>query len=210
MDGYLGEIKLWAGSYAPKNWMYCAGQSLAIMQYQALYAVIGLNYGGDGRTTFQLPDFRSRIPVCAGSGPGLMSYIIGEFGGQEFTILREDQLAEHVHDNRIKGPSSDIPVAININAKNGTGNTDNAEGNFWATGTVKKGMTAVGDIKGGYSSTSDVAMDSSAVEATIPGESVTNTIHNSPTGGSSPIYIMQPYLVCNYIICVNGLYPSRN
>ncbi|MCW5850233.1 MAG: tail fiber protein [Anaerolineae bacterium] len=82
-EAYFGEIRMFAGDYAPEGWLLCNGQLLQIQQYQALFAVIGLRYGGDGRTTFGLPDLRGRVPVGMGQGQGLMSYPLGQSGGAE-------------------------------------------------------------------------------------------------------------------------------
>ena len=91
-EPYLGEIRMFAGNFAPNGWAFCAGQILPISQNDALFALLGTTYGGDGITTFALPDFRGRIPVHVGNG-----HVIGEVGGAETVALTTDQMPTHSH-----------------------------------------------------------------------------------------------------------------
>lgn len=93
----LGEIRAFGFNFAPRGWAFCDGQLLAINQNQALFALLGTTYGGDGRTTFALPDLRSRVVVGEGSGPGLSTYPLGSEGGAESVTLTTEQLAAHGH-----------------------------------------------------------------------------------------------------------------
>jgi microcystin-dependent protein len=120
-DGFLGEVKIFAGNFAPRSWAFCEGQILSISQNTALFAILGTTYGGDGRTTFALPDLRSRGAGGQGRGPGLLDYKLGQKGGAQ-----------------------------------------------------------------------------------------NNTLTVSNTGGNQAINKIQPYLSINYIICINGTFPSRN
>ena len=97
MEGYLGEVKMFAGTYAPMNWAFCQGQLLDIANYQSLYAVLGIQFGGDGRTNFALPDLRGRVPVGSGSGPGRTPRVQGQYGGYETVHLTADSLPAHNH-----------------------------------------------------------------------------------------------------------------
>ncbi len=97
MEGYIGEIRLFAGNFAPRNWAVCAGQLLAIASNTALFSILGTTYGGDGRTTFALPDIRSRVPVGPGRGPGLSDYRIGEKKGSEDVTLLVSEIPTHTH-----------------------------------------------------------------------------------------------------------------
>lgn len=97
MEAYLGTILAWPINYAPPGWMFCQGQLLPINQYQALYALLGTTYGGDGRTNFALPDLRGRVPVGVGQGPALSNHPMGEKGGSETVALTERQLPAHTH-----------------------------------------------------------------------------------------------------------------
>lgn len=94
---YLGEIRMFAGNFAPKNNAYCAGQIMSIQQNSALFSLLGTVYGGDGTTNFGLPDLRGRLPVCMGQGKGLSNYNIGQKSGAESVTLIDAQLPMHNH-----------------------------------------------------------------------------------------------------------------
>jgi len=96
-EPFIGEIRMFAGNFAPRDWALCDGQLLAISQNDALFSLLGTIYGGDGRTTFGLPDLRGRIPVNQGSGPGLFSKRLGEKGGAENVVLNVNHLPLHNH-----------------------------------------------------------------------------------------------------------------
>jgi microcystin-dependent protein len=99
-DPFIGEIKIFAGNFAPRGWALCDGQLLAISQNSALFSLLGTIYGGDGRTTFALPDMRGRIPVHGGSGPGLSNRTIGQKAGSENETLSIAQIPAHTHTAR--------------------------------------------------------------------------------------------------------------
>jgi microcystin-dependent protein len=96
-DPFIGEIRMFAGNFAPRGWAFCDGQLLAVSQNDALFSLLGTIYGGDGRTTFGLPDLRGRIPIHAGTGPGLSQRRLGAKTGQESTTLTVSQLPAHNH-----------------------------------------------------------------------------------------------------------------
>ncbi len=111
-EPFVGEIRMFAGNFAPRGWAFCDGQLLAVSQNDALFSLLGTIYGGDGRTTFGLPDMRDRIPLHQGQGPGLSNRKLGSNGGGEKVTLTTDQLASHTHDwnaNTAAG-DSDAPV----------------------------------------------------------------------------------------------------
>ncbi len=97
-EPFVGEIRMFAGNFAPRGWAFCDGQLLATSQNEALFSLLGTIYGGDGRTTFGLPDLRGRIPLHAGTGPGLSERKLGSKGGGETETLTTNQLASHTHD----------------------------------------------------------------------------------------------------------------
>lgn len=97
MEGVIGYTTLFAGNFAPKSWALCQGQLLAISSNTALFSILGTVYGGNGTTTFGLPDLRGRAVVGAGQGPGLSSYSLGQTGGAENVSLGQTQMAQHVH-----------------------------------------------------------------------------------------------------------------
>lgn len=96
-EPFIGEIRIFPYSFAPRDWAYCDGQLMDIQQNVMLYTVLGLEYGGDGQTTFGLPNFKGRAPMHHGRGPGLYSKWIGEMGGYEALPLIESQIPAHTH-----------------------------------------------------------------------------------------------------------------
>ena len=96
-DPYIGEIRIFAGSFAPAGWMFCSGQQLPISENEALFQLIGTTYGGDGEETFNLPNLQSRIPIHQGQGTGLSSHMLAETGGAEEITLTTQQIPVHTH-----------------------------------------------------------------------------------------------------------------
>jgi microcystin-dependent protein len=94
---YVGEIRLFAGNFAPQGWAFCDGSLLPISQFDVLFSLIGTTYGGDGQSTFALPDMRGRVPVHQGQGPGLPNHVMGQLGGSESVSLTPAQLPSHGH-----------------------------------------------------------------------------------------------------------------
>ena len=126
---FIGEIRMFGGNFAPVNWAFCNGQLVPISQNDALFALIGTTYGGDGQNTFQLPDLRSRVPIHQGQGPGLSNNVIGQTGGVEQVTVTTPQLATHTH------------VAA---ADGGTGTANSPAGNVWASSTGAIQFTTAG------------------------------------------------------------------
>ncbi len=111
MDPYIGEIILFGGNFAPKGWATCDGQLLSIQQNTALFSILGTTYGGNGVTNFALPDLRGRVPVHAGTGPGLSTYVEGEVSGSENVTLLGPELAMHSHTVKVSGTGADESVS---------------------------------------------------------------------------------------------------
>lgn len=107
--GYLGELKIFGGSFAPRNWALCHGQLLPVSENQALFSLLGTVYGGDGRSTFGLPDLRGRIPVHSGGsiGPGMPSIALGQKGGHEWHTLTVNEIATHTHPLNVADTDAD-------------------------------------------------------------------------------------------------------
>ena len=97
MDPFIAQIVLFGGNFAPRGWAFCDGQLLAISSHSSLFRLLGTNYGGDGRTTFALPDLRGRVSIHPGNGPGLSPYRLGQRGGQEDVTLTLNQIPNHNH-----------------------------------------------------------------------------------------------------------------
>jgi microcystin-dependent protein len=165
-EPFLGQLLIFAGNFAPQGWAMCNGQLLSIQQNSALFSLLGTTYGGDGVTTFALPDLRGRVPLHFGGGPGLSNYVLGERAGNESVQLLTAQMPAHTHSQ----PAT------------GAGETTNRPNNA---------VPAEGGI---YGTTSD----SSALAAT------------TSAGGNQSHENRQPYLVLNYIIALQGIFPSRS
>ena len=110
-DPFIGEIRMFAGNFAPRSWALCDGQLLAVSQNDALFSLLGTIYGGDGRTTFALPELRGRVPVHMGSGPGLSPRQLGQKGGAETVTLSVSQIPSHNHDGALQGVETDATSA---------------------------------------------------------------------------------------------------
>ena len=122
-DPFVGEIRLFAGNFAPRNWALCDGQLLSIAQNDTLFSLFGTVYGGDGRTTFGLPDLRGRVPIHVGQGPGLIRRSLGQRAGAENEVLSATQVAAHRHDlNASSAPASDTSPGGNLTAASGSSN----------------------------------------------------------------------------------------
>ena len=117
---FIGEVKAFAGYYAPVGWLLCNGQTLPIASYPNLHSVIGTTYGGDGITTFAVPDLRGRVPIGIGQGPGLTSRTLGQTGGAESVALSDTQLPPHTHTLRAATGNGTSPKAAgNVMARSG-------------------------------------------------------------------------------------------
>ncbi|WP_395376850.1 phage tail protein [Marinicella sp. W31] len=111
-EPFVGEIRMFAGNFAPRGWAFCDGQLLAVSQNDALFSLLGTIYGGDGRTTFGLPDMRGRLPMHAGSGPGLSPRRLGAKLGAENVTLTTNQLPSHSHDFKASADPGNASAAV--------------------------------------------------------------------------------------------------
>ena len=119
-EPFVGEIRMFAGSFPPAGWAMCDGSTLPISEYETLFNLIGTTYGGDGQETFNLPNLASRIPIHAGQGPGLFSYQLGEMFGSEIVTLTTQQIPVHTHAVLVSSnvatsttPNDNVPAATN-------------------------------------------------------------------------------------------------
>jgi len=184
MDPFLAEIVMFGGNFAPRGWALCDGQLLAISQNTALFSLLGTTYGGDGRTTFALPDLRGRAAVHAGTGPGLTNRRLGERSGTEHNILNVTQIPSHSHAASLKVSNADATVSAAT------------QGASIATPGTSDGRSFTGTL--GYGA--------GAPNVDLSAASVTT----GNTGGNQSVNNMQPYEVVNYIICMQGAFPSRS
>lgn len=146
MDQFLGQIMMFGGNFAPRGWAFCSGQLLPISQYTALFSLLGTTYGGDGRTTFGLPDLRGRAPISVGHGPGLSNIAWGQKGGVEQVTLNVTQMPSHNHSGVVEA-TEPVPRG---------GAVDTPAGNYVAQG-------------GTYSATKNSKMASDSVSVGLTG-----------------------------------------
>lgn len=179
-DAYTGEIRMFAGAFAPVGWAFCNGTLITITDNQALYSLIGTNFGGDGRVTFALPDMRGRVPVHQGIGVGLTPRVIGQTFGAVTVTLGISQIPSHNHPMQVQ----------NVNAARST-----VEGSLLAANTTEPLMyteytpdlsNRVKDISGVQSAGGDLS------------------------GSTQSHENCQPLTAVSFIICLNGAYPQRN
>lgn len=179
MEGYfMAQINWFGGTFAPYNWLDCNGSLLPIAEYDALFALIGTTYGGDGQDTFAIPDFRGRMPVGAGTGPGQNTVVLGEMGGSESTTLLSTNLPAHNH--------AVITAQVKASSEAATVNTP---------------------INNVFASTPSPFYDGVAgATQTLRGVSASSGI----SGGNQPFATHMPSLGLRCVICVFGIFPSRN
>jgi microcystin-dependent protein len=172
-EPFIGQIIMAGFNFAPRGYATCDGQIISIAQNTALFSLLGTTYGGNGQTTFALPDLRGRVPIHQGQGPGLSPQFIGEVSGQENHTLINAEMPMHNH----------LVSTSNVSGAFGTPN-----GNFLAASSTPE--TAL------YRSTAD--------GTTLNPQSI------GLAGGNQPHNNMQPYLVINFAIAMEGIFPSRN
>lgn len=259
MEGTIGEIRGFGGTFAPRNWGFCAGGLLAVSANSALYAILGTRFGGDGRVSFGLPDLRGRVPIGAGQGPGLTLRPDASFGGIEAHTLSIAEMPTHTHGmTGVSVDTANLAVDTSGLSVDLTGVTTNVVGtadlSTGATNTTLKANNANASqsaptagssiastaIPAGRSTTpaygfntaapnTNLHADHIAVGGTAPvtgtgtptgaaglagiasvtgTAGVTGSIEN--TGSSAAFEIVQPYLAIYWIICLTGIFPSRN
>ncbi len=148
-EPFVGEIRIFAGTFAPRGWAFCDGQLLAVSQNEALFSLLGTIYGGDGRTTYGIPDLRGRTPIHAGQGPGLSNRRQGSMVGTERVTLVDSQMPSHPHNF---GASTDTASQTSPGANVFAGGTAEAKFYIQAPSNPKTLMgTPVGDTGGNQS-----------------------------------------------------------
>lgn len=183
MDEYMGVVKLFAGNFVPENYLMCDGTLLSVSQNSALFAILGTTYGGDGTTTFALPDLRGNVAVGAGKSKTGSTYDEGHTSGTENVSLTVANLPAHTHNGSVVVSSSNSSLDTPING------------------------SSIG--KPGSASGRDFTPSLGFVNET-PSVTLSNTsVVTTATGSNIPVTNMQPYVALNYIICVKGLFPPR-
>ena len=147
-EPFLGEISVFAGNFAPRGWAFCNGQLLPIAQNSALFSILGTTYGGDGRTTFALPDLRGRAPMHPGNGPGLTSRRLGQRGGADSVTLNQTHMPNHQHSIAVSDATGDTDTpSAGAHLANASQVAGRDVGGF--TGTANTSMAALSDYAGG-------------------------------------------------------------
>ena len=167
MEPIIGQIMLVGFNFVPGGWASCNGQLLSIAQNQALFSLLGTQYGGNGHTTFALPDLRGRVPVHQGQGPGLSNYFQGQAGGTETVTLTTNNLPPHAHP---------LIGATEQSTDRPSGNVAPAVGGAYGRPSVNAGMTSM----------------------------------TGAAGNGQPVENRPPFLVMNYVIALEGIFPSRS
>jgi microcystin-dependent protein len=184
-NAFTGEVKLFAGYFAPRGWAFCDGQVMSITQNTPLYALLGNQFGGNGRTTFALPDLRGRVAVGPRRGNGLSNFTQGQQGGSKTNTLNTSQLPSHSH------TASGV-----IRASSAKATSKDPTGNYFASARQVEGRNEFEVFS--YASSKNVDMNADAINVTV-----------GTTGSGKEFNNLQPFLAINYIICLNGIYPSR-
>jgi microcystin-dependent protein len=183
MDPFIAEIVMFGGNFAPRGWAKCEGQLLSIASNPALFSIIGTMYGGDGRTTFGLPDLRGRVPVSPGQGPGLSNYNQGPGGGHEQAFLTIANMPSHNH-------IASGTVKASFTPPSGGGSTNNPGGN---------NLSGIGGTNIYSANPGNVSMAANNVDITV-----------ANSGGSQPFSVVQPWCAVQFIIATVGVFPSRS
>jgi len=210
MDPFVGEIRMVGFNYAPNGWALCNGQLLPISQNQALFALLGTTYGGNGTTNFQLPNLQSRLPMHAGQGLGLSLRTLGEAGGVENTSILINNLPAHTHTATFtpSGGGGTPAVNVTVNGSNADGTTNTPGGNYLA-GAAQGASQRQGALYVANPSQGSLGAIA-GVSATISGVSTGGTVANALTGSNIPLATESPYLVVNFIIALQGVFPPRS
>jgi microcystin-dependent protein len=194
---FLGQIIQGGWNFAPRGYATCSGQILSIAQNTALFSLLGTTYGGNGQTTFALPDLRGRVMIGSGQGPGLSDYILGEVSGSENTTLTTSNLPSHTHTATFANASSTLNAAtskasLQAPVANAVlGKSDDGAPN----GTARPEIYC----PAGTSATIGLA-----------GLNVAGTVTVAATGNNIPFSTLQPFLVITVVIALQGIFPSRN
>lgn len=231
-EPYVGEIIAVPFNFAPKGWALCNGQIMPIAQNTALFSLLGTTYGGDGKSTFALPNLEGRIQIGSGQGAGLSEVAQGQEGGEERTMLLQNNLPSHSH--AVEVQPKDQPInTVTVKDYQGQDLTTSytALGTITASksdGTTADSTAAVfakstlgpNHVKAYYKPSSPIDLTLSGVPASTQatdngltamdenGIDFTN-VKAMPTGGGMPVNNMQPYLTMHYIIALQGVFPPR-
>ena len=175
-DQFVGEIRIFPFNFAPHGWALCDGQIMAISQNTALFSLLGINFGGNGTSTFGLPNLQGVVPMDWGDGPGLTPRVVGEVGGTPNVTLLLSEMAQHAH---------------GLNGDSNTGTTTSPASALPAVAAINPRLA-------------HAVYAASAPNVSMLADNVL------PTGGGQPHNNMQPYIVLNFCIALQGIFPARS
>jgi len=207
MEDYMGMVRMFGGNFAPRYFMQCNGQILSIAQNTALFSLLGTSFGGNGQTTFGLPNMQGRAPIGWGTSP-FGSYVLGEMAGSPSVTITLSNMPAHTHPAVFNGAGSSVTIpAPTIMASSAVG-TSAAP----AAATNTLGQLVVPRASGValYNNAApDTALNVGGQSSTAP-VTVTGTVTNGVVGSSLPVDITNPYVALTFVIVTQGIYPSRN
>ena len=221
MDFLMGGMIMFGGNFAPKDWAFCQGAKIAISENQALYAILGTTYGGDGRTYFQLPNLSSHVPAGIGRYPGMQEIFQGQHVGTQLKRLTESQMPAHSHQAAFQPTTSTAgggdglfaTATFNVSGGDGTSAAPIAGGYLAKANAPAQAGPDKDELIYSNSLTNPTVLATDAVTVAISGNTggiTGGTVAINSTGGSADFSIMQPTLGMNYIIAVQGAFPLRN
>ncbi|WP_248745498.1 MULTISPECIES: tail fiber protein [unclassified Pseudomonas] len=196
MDVFLGSIQMFGFNFAPNGWALCNGQLLNIQQYQALFTLLGTTYGGNGVQTFGLPNLQSRLPIAQGTGPGLTTRVMGEASGTEHVSILGSNLPPQAI------PTTGLTVSTTINLASVASNP--------VTAPTTTNAYIGASVPGGPPSAAIYSDAQGASPVALKGATTTIGGTLAIPGSGVPVGTMNPYLVVNFSIALQGLFPSRN
>jgi len=182
-EPFIGEIKIFGFNFPPRGYMACSGQLLSIAQNTALFSLLGTTYGGNGVQTFGLPNLQGRMPIGQGQGAGLPSYVMGQLSGTTNVSILTSNMPAHIHTLGA--------AVVKLQASTANADESSPDGNFPAN-------TATASYSGN-GATPNIFTGGSTVSGST-----------DVSGSGLPVSIMNPYLVINYSIATQGIFPSRN
>jgi len=204
-DPYIGEIRMVGFPFAPMGWALCQGQQVSIAQNQALFALLGTTFGGNGQTSFQLPDLQGRSPVGTGSGAGLSPIVAGESDGTENAQLLLSNMPIHNHTASQAPFNASLTGATTLVATTSTTGATAPE-----SGSILGSVVASGRSEPSfYPATSSPTVNLAGGTANVSGQVTPSTPQIGNSGSSLPFAIRNPYLGLTCIIALEGIYPTR-
>ncbi|UUQ67426.1 tail fiber protein [Pseudomonas fuscovaginae UPB0736] len=197
MEVFIGTIQMFGFNFAPRGWALCNGQMISVSQNTALFSLLGTYFGGNGQTTFGIPNLQSRLPVGQGTGPGLTPRVMGEASGTESVLITTTNLPPQTI------PRSSLPITTTINLASAPSNalTAPTTANSYIGASAPSGPPSAG-----------IFSDTLGTGTPVPLNGVTTTLKGDLVipGGGQPISLMNPFLAVNFSIALQGIFPSRN